>query len=556
MILGGKVQPEYPEKNSYYDSNSIISSFQLDYDRSCSLSIKQFSHYRLIFAVESIVCLMKDKSSLEFHKISPEGTEVFHVSFPDFILMPPYQAFRMSNGKTISFVQKVSTNDNFIIIIDDELGVVSYSKAGESPWHSQNSICESDGVIMFAEYPINAHNQTSFSNAAIYRSLNFGQTWERVFEVQFPTIRHWHTLKQDPFEPENWIATSGDEPDQCKWFLSKDNGDSWDEVTDTEYINNNNPQKSKSIHRTTTFEFDSKHYFYATDDLMGAVPQFFKWKGDERGTSSKFVKATKTSPIRLEVLADMGLHIRSMIQVDEGFIMISEAKYVSTNSQVFYYSTRLGKLFFLLSIPSESPNSGTASINSEIDKQGNFYTYVSKGSFLNSKSQTLLWNFQLMNKSSGLEYDTTNYVVFEEHLWFIDNTDRIEDIIFSSNKLRISLNENNDAPVYLILGGHNTGLPPHNQAILDIRDLKNFSIGTHVEKRDNVTLRLFISQFLGSKMTYSKSFELKEGDNSIEIENFGRADSLLLSIRLASSSYHLECDSKVVMSDLKFSSSI
>jgi len=118
------------------------------------------------------------------------------------------------------------------------------------------------------------------------------------------------------------------------------------------------------------------------------------------------------------------------------------------------------------------------------------------------------------------------------------------------------LNENNDAPVYLILGGHNTGLPPHNQAILDIRDLKNFSIGTHVEKRDNVTLRLFISQFLGSKMTYSKSFELKEGDNSIEIENFGRADSLLLSIRLASSSDHLKCDSKVVMSDLKFSSSI
>ena len=96
---------------------------------------------------------------------------------------------------------------------DADWQLLDQSRAGTQRWHGPRAIDQSHETIMYAEYPHNAahhrdgvilsKDETEPSlchSPAVYRSRNNGAHWEKVFEVSWTEIRHFHTLIADPFQ--------------------------------------------------------------------------------------------------------------------------------------------------------------------------------------------------------------------------------------------------------------------------------------------------------------------------------------------------------------------
>lgn len=76
----------------------------------------------------------------------------------------------------------------------------------------QQAICQSDeGDIVFSEYSGNRDRRP----VPVYRSIDFGKTWSKVYEFSKYTIKHVHACQWDPFTKSYWLCT-GDFDGECK----------------------------------------------------------------------------------------------------------------------------------------------------------------------------------------------------------------------------------------------------------------------------------------------------------------------------------------------------
>ena len=210
-----------------------------------------------------------------------------------------------SNGRHLVW----NNNNRNIWIFDNEWKYLKQIKTGNYPWHGSAGIAEIHNTIIYAEYTNLAEK------LYVWRSEDAGDSWQRVFSQnsylsQEINIKHFHTVQPDPFFPGHWYLSSGDRSEECRVWKSADDGLSWIEVTDPDP----DGTSLQSVHRYTSIHFDESSLYWGTDDIMDG--------------KAKFVRAAKTEPLQVEVLADLGNLVRSLISTPYGLIFISEQKMI------------------------------------------------------------------------------------------------------------------------------------------------------------------------------------------------------------------------------------
>jgi len=454
------------------------------------------------------------------------------------------------NSKTYLLSTYDKDDNHYLVLLDKNLNMISEKNIGKCSWHSQNSIDEANGVIMYAEYNV-GDEPTSVS---IYRSKDNGSSWQSIFSLKAQEeLRHFHTLQRVKDTPGFWLATTGDTPEQSRWFLSKNDGDTWNEVTDTEHINTIYPSRNLSAHRTTAIDITNDYYYWTTDDLMGNVPSYFLCENEERIASSKLYRSKKTEPLYIEKLSNLGMHGRSMVKTDTGYLIITEAKYVSNNIQIFYVDdSDMTKVYFLLSLHGSIRTGGTYSMNGNMNTGKCFLSLNNKSTFLGENYRTVTMSIDEVKKEEIIQYNIEDYIVLEEHLWFLDKIKTIEDIHFSKNSVRINLLERKETKIKQIIYMHlgdvkSDSLRP--KELFDLNFYKYATLEVSVKREKNATVILYIQGYNDNlEKIQTFSFSLLENKNIIEYEAYEDVRYIKVLFRIS----HFTGD-EIELSNLKFS---
>jgi hypothetical protein len=211
-----------------------------------------------------------------------------------------------------------------IVTLDPSFKVIAINETTRNQWHGSSSIDEQDGSIIFCDYALNCgitrdiplHDRPFLST--VMRSIDFGLTWEKVFSI--PDIRHFHVVRADPFKKGKWYLTSGDRFDECRVWISYDNGLSWENETDNwvsaGLINS-------SALRMTDLIFTPNGLFWGTDDTLGG-------KG-----SMLFSLNPEGANIPTQSYGTLGPEVRSLVDCGEILLVFCQ----SSSFKNFSYPT-------------------------------------------------------------------------------------------------------------------------------------------------------------------------------------------------------------------------
>lgn len=282
-----------------------------------------------------------------------------------------------------------------IFVCDEKLGLIERVQPAKTNWHGPRSIDQSGNTIMFAEYPENGTKYTpAFAqsadgltylcdNSRVFRSVDGGRTWSNAFERSWREIRHFHTLMADPFEPGTWYLSSGDRSEESFIWRSSDDGDSWEDVTatgDSVDLHPGMASRRRSIHRHTDMVVLPDRLIWGADDLLGNVSDYHDPKVSmSRRVGSRLFMSPKTSPLQPVCIGFVGSHIRSIVDVGPGYLVLTEAKYLQCvpRPQVAFLSKeepyRVVELFSIDRF-SASGTAFTGSRASRAAKNGRFFT--------------------------------------------------------------------------------------------------------------------------------------------------------------------------------------
>ena len=303
--------------------------------------------------------------------------------------------FITKSNKMLVLGRDSKDSTKFRISVFGENKILSSCIVGNFGWHGTFSIDEGDGCIMYAEYPANKSTDKNKFNSRVLRSTDDGASWESVFEMAYPEIRHFHTCTAVPNRESHWIVTSGDTPAQSRFWISEDDGDNWREVSEKDPIPYlGNLTQRKSIHRTVVMSFQDESMIWATDDILGE-PSKYGEEGSE--VSSKLVKSEfPDDTVISEIVCSLGMHTRSMVDVGKAWLFISEAKYLEKVSgpEVFVvFKENPGESYSIMEIENVKarPTGGTYSKSSISSKNGIFFTDMGDGLFSSEYRGVLEW---------------------------------------------------------------------------------------------------------------------------------------------------------------------
>lgn len=238
-------------------------------------------------------------------------------------------------------------NHGKLFLFSPEWQLIGVAKAGDAEWHGSASIAEKNGIVMYADYHNNRtrHEETAAADetlraCGIWRSFNEGMTWEKVFEQSPFQIRHFHTLMADPFEPDVWWASSGDVAGECRIWKSPDNGSNWidctQELPDID-VPENRPDWKRAAHRLTDMAILEDTLIWGADDLMGTAREYLPELPLPQRSGARIYRTAKSAPLTIEEVGYVGQPVRSMIDVDEGWILTTEAKNRSSQNRASFY---------------------------------------------------------------------------------------------------------------------------------------------------------------------------------------------------------------------------
>jgi hypothetical protein len=243
-----------------------------------------------------------------------------------------------------------------LFVFSPDWELLAITKAGEAHWHGSASISESGGTIIFAEYYDNlAKYDPKFKTSnlssrvrpcAVWRSRDDGMTWEKIFEQDVSSIRHFHTVAADSFEKGVWWLSSGDRVGECHVWRSNDDGGTWTECTDPDPDIALPPsflRKKEVAHRHTDVVVTADHLIWGADDLLGDERDYSQSVPLHHRAGSRIYRSQKTIPLRIEEMAYIGHPIRSMIDVGPGWIITAEGKSPSSGRRPSIYF--VGKSF-------------------------------------------------------------------------------------------------------------------------------------------------------------------------------------------------------------------
>jgi hypothetical protein len=303
---------------------------------------------------------------------------------------------QLRGAATAGLASAGGVSDAQIAIFNQDWELEGGVSPGEANWHGSRSIDEAGGVIIYGEYPANRHRPGPHNNQVapehrdlvydshLLRSVDGGYTWHSVLRVDYRTIRHFHTVIADPWLLGRWWASSGDRPDECRVWESRDHGLTWDEVPCVWPIDDLHPSIEHNpggVLRHTDMAVREHDLIWGADDFLGHPAHPTNETLPRRCVGARIFRSDKETPWRPECIGYVGNPVRSLVDIGPGYLVMTEAKtrWLGYRPGVLLLSkTEPLKLSPLLTIDNFSTgpaSSFTLSRASRVAKEGVFFTY-------------------------------------------------------------------------------------------------------------------------------------------------------------------------------------
>ncbi len=296
-----------------------------------------------------------------------------------------------------------------ILTFDPELTLEGMVAPGINQWHGSSGIDHSRGTTIFGEYPPNAsrprpedpepEKQGDWYDSHLYRSCDGGHTWEMVHTAPWRQIRHFHTVRADPYQQGVWYASTGDRPSECHLFRSVDDGLTWhdatgeplDELTGKPYA-----RRWRALYRYTDVVFTEDHLIWGTDDFLGSADRIGTQDvavADRVG--SRLCTATKGERVDVATFAYAGNPVRTIVDVGVAWLVITQAKRIEIpRPQLFLVSktephraAEIGTVDLFA-----GPSSFTFSRASRAARDGRFFSFRGRGDVFPAGPSILQWD--------------------------------------------------------------------------------------------------------------------------------------------------------------------
>jgi hypothetical protein len=204
-----------------------------------------------------------------------------------------------------------------LLVVDDDGRVIVEHIAHGPRWHGCRAIDQASGTLMYAEYP-SGESRREKIGSRVLRSRDRGRSWNVVFERSAEQIRHFHFLQARPGHPGEWWLTSGDQPEESRIWVSKDDGDSWQDYTaGASQIPVGGTQYPRSIFRLTDLAWEGDDVVWGTDDVLWQAQQELRGGHLFRST----VQATSFAP---RDLGQTRWHIRNLVDVGDFYVVLTQ----------------------------------------------------------------------------------------------------------------------------------------------------------------------------------------------------------------------------------------
>ncbi len=401
-------------------------------------------------------------------------------------------------------------------------GVLETCLPGVS-WHGAGSIDCANGVVMFGEYPYNRKSDVSHLDPAIWRSPDGGRTWTESLRLPYPDIRHWHTVQH--LRGSTWLATAGDTPDQCKWFISHDDGGSWSEVQCGFESSLPMERDIRSCLRTTSIVSTGGLLAFGSDDLHGDRRRYFEQKQRVRASSSRFLCARGlaggSSRVIVRELCPLGLHVRSCVEFDCGWLLITEGQHPSRNWQVLFVpKAGMSNPYHLLEIESGRKSGGTNSCHGPV-RDGSFYSRCASRTFRDMRCGLLRWSLRKEPGDWRPRQETGTMIRLYASLWFLHGLRNVKTIDFAKNGAHVTFKGKSRRAIYLVFGSGSARKLDREYRLLECRS-PDLELSVDCEFRGPTSVRLVLAWFDRDRHVVKvESHELKNGRLSMRIKRQG-----------------------------------
>jgi len=206
-----------------------------------------------------------------------------------------------------------------ILVVDDHGNVRAQNRIDGSPWHACRAVDFKNGTLMYAEYPYDvAASMGARFPSRVLRSRDRGRSWDAVFEQSGADVRHFHFLQARPGVPGEWWLTSGDKPAESHIWVSRDDGDTWESLTDSfgDQVAIDGVTYPRAIFRLTDLVWDGTDVLWGTDDLL---------QGTKKDTAGPRVfKSPATGKLIPRVIGRCRWPVRNIVDAGDVFLLMTQ----------------------------------------------------------------------------------------------------------------------------------------------------------------------------------------------------------------------------------------
>lgn len=323
------------------------------------------------------------------------------------VAVPGYEGKRIFQIKAIGpsrFLAQAGdaadeTSDQLDVLVLGEDGTVhATSPAQGVRWHGCRAVGTANGTIMYAEYPHNEPvNGRRLATSRVLRSRNDGASWDVVFQQSGEQIRHFHFLQPRPGRIGEWWLTSGDDLHESRVWVSKDDGNTWSDLTahvaDTLDIDGVTYQRR--VFRLTDLIWNGDEVIWGTDDIL-------RMASDQRGRARLF-RSRIGDNLEPHLVGVGHWHFRNLIDAGDFFVALSQGcpepkgNHADERPGVYLVpkAPRDGApgCVHLFDVPSQSPKRTklSASRASRAAKDGTFFSLRGPLDFFPKGNRILKW---------------------------------------------------------------------------------------------------------------------------------------------------------------------
>lgn len=233
-----------------------------------------------------------------------------------------------------------------VAVLSRDWQLLGLSTPGAAHWHGTHSIDEAGGAIVYGEYPGNSLRPNHFRklrpedrdlllDSHLFRSTDGGLSWRSVLVQDWRTIRHFHTVRADPGCAGRWWASSGDWPNECRVWESRDDGANWDEISAELPVDDVHPSVERDprcVLRHTALAIRDDDLLWGADDFLARPP---RWElGPDPGSDvplrrqigARVFRSRKDAPWRPECIGYVGNPVRSIVDLGPAYVLMTEAQ--------------------------------------------------------------------------------------------------------------------------------------------------------------------------------------------------------------------------------------